>query len=66
MKCVQTGVGEARSRQSFPVEYHNPSVDDCLTVGTSPSVLNGKDASGRGQRDCICPNWPQLKHLTLE
>ena len=28
----------SRSRQSFPVEYHHPSVDDCQTEDTNPPV----------------------------
>ena len=53
----------SRSRRSLPVECDHPSVGAPQTFCTG---LNGKDVSGRGQRDCICPNWPQLKHLTLE
>ena len=56
----------SRSRKCFPVDYHHLSVDDCPIGDNQPAGLNGSDVSGRGQRDCICPNWPQLKHLTLE
>ena len=63
MNRMQTGVGEV---PEFPGGV-SPSLcwrpSDCRY---QPTGLNGKDASGRGQRDYICPNWPQLMHLTLE
>ena len=38
MKCVQTIVGEVRSRGSFPVDYRHLSVDDCPIGDTNLPV----------------------------
>ena len=62
----QASVGQVPAYISFPCG--DPPLRRCGPSDRSihPSGRNGREESGLGQRTCVCPNWPQLKHLVLE
>ena len=56
-----------RSKWHFPVvNYCFFVVEHASDCMFQPGGLNGSVTSGFGQRACVCPIWPQLKHLILE